>query len=438
MSRINKVCVIGSGVMGSGIAAQVANSRTKVLLLDIVDEKSDNPSSIASVAYQKLLEQKPAPLSHPSFASYITVGNLRDDLTRVKECDLIIEVIVEKLEIKHSLYEKLIPYLKEDSVIASNTSTLPLAKLKEKLPSDVKNRFIITHFFNPPRYMELLEVISDENNDKDLLYKCTEFIRQQLGKTIIPCNDTPGFIANRIGCFLLEMTTRKAIEQNLNPVVIDQIFTKLLGFPNTGIFGLYDLIGHDVMALISKSLTSALNANDKYHEICTKSEILSVLSGKGYLGRKAGMGFYKITKQDGQTHKQIFDFKTLDYVDIKVEETPKTIGELLNNKNNYSDFFKEILTSFFTYVMGLVPEISNSIEDIDLAMKLGYSLKYGPFQLIELMPKDFKESLGGATFALPMGTNNKTSWQDSAKLILSNDSAELLEYKNNYYALIYV
>ena len=331
MSLIKKVCVIGSGVMGSGIAAQVANSRTKVILLDIADENSENPSNISASALVRMQSQKPAPLSHPSLAKYITTGNLRDHLNLISECDLIIEVIIERLDVKHALYETLLPYLKDGAIIASNTSTLPLAKLKEKLPQSVQNRFIISHFFNPPRYMELLELVSDVNNDNSVIERAEEFISKKLGKIIIHCNDTPGFIANRIGCFFLECTVRKAIEKGLDPAVIDQIFTKLLGFPSTGIFGLYDLIGHDVMALISKSLVSTLDSGDKYNEIYTESGILSVMKSRGLLGRKSCAGFYKVTKDQGKTIKQIFDFKSLEYVGLELVEMPKTLEELFTH-----------------------------------------------------------------------------------------------------------
>jgi len=437
MSVIRKVCVIGSGVMGSAIAAQVANSRTEVILLDIADENSSNPSNIVVVALEKMQSQKPAPLSHPSLAKYITVGNLRDNLNLISECDLIIEVIIERLDIKHNLYKTLLPYLKDSAIIASNTSTLPLAKLKEKLPESVQLRFIITHFFNPPRYMELLELVWDVNNDRSIIEPAEEFITKKLGKTIIHCNDTPGFIANRIGCFLLEFTVRKAIEKELNPALIDQIFTKLLGFPSTGIFGLYDLIGHDVMALISKSLTGALDIQDKYHEIYTESEILSVMKSRGLLGRKSGGGFYKVTKSHGQVIKQIFDFKSLDYVELKLTETPKTLEELFNKNDIYSDFFKEILANFFSYVTSLVPEISDSTEDIDKAMKLGYSLKYGPFELLDsYMPKDEIWLKGITNNKVKKQATNKSTWQDGAKILLSNDSADLFEYKNNHFFVI--
>ncbi len=435
MSLIKKVCVIGSGVMGGGIAAQVANSRTKVILLDIADENSKNPSSIASSALARMQSQKPAPLSHPSLAKYITAGNLRDDLNLISECDLIIEVIIERLDVKHALYETLLPYLKDGAIIASNTSTLPLAKLKEKLPKSVQHRFIITHFFNPPRYMELLELVCDVNNDSSVIERAEEFISKKLGKIIIHCNDTPGFIANRIGCFLLEFTVRKAIEKGLNPVLIDQIFTKLLGFPTTGIFGLYDLIGHDVMALISKSLASALDSRDKYNEIYTESGILSMMKSKGLLGRKSGAGFYKVTKDQGKTVKQIFNFKSLEYVELGPVEIPKTLEELFNKNDKYSNFFKEILATFFSYIISLVPEISDSTEDIDKAMKLGYSLKYGPFELLDsYMPKDenWLKELRAELNGIKRPISNKSTWQDMAKIVLSNDSADLFEYKNNH------
>lgn len=438
MSLINKVCVIGSGVMGSGIAAQVANSRTEVILLDIADENSKYPSNIAFSALERMQSQKPAPLSHPSLAKYITVGNLRDDLNLISECDLIIEVIIERLDIKYALYETLLPYLKNSAIIASNTSTLPLAKLKEKLSQSIQNRFIITHFFNPPRYMELLELVSDANNDLVLIECAKEFISKKLGKTIIHCNDTPGFIANRIGCFLLEYTVRKAIEKGLNPLLIDQIFTKLLGFPTTGVFGLYDLIGHDVMSLISNSLTNTLDNKDKYHEIYTESGVLSMMKSKGLLGRKSGAGFYKVTKNQGKTIKQIFDFKSLDYVDLGLVETPRTLEELFNKNEIYSDFFKEILVTFFAYVTSLVPEISDSSDDIDKAMKLGYSLRYGPFELLDQMPKDITwlKELRIERDSVKRRVSDKSTWQDTAKIVLSNDSADLFEYQNKHILII--
>lgn len=193
-NEIKKVCVIGSGVMGSGIAALIANSSHQVVLLDIADKNSDDPNKIVKNAIENLHKQKPPPLTFPNKAELITIGNLEHNLDLIKECDLVIEVIVEKLEIKHQLYNKIIPYLKKDAIIASNTSTLPLKRLKENLPENIKSRFVITHFFNPPRYMELLELIIDPIVKPEIIDRVSEFLTKMLGKTIVKCNDTPALL----------------------------------------------------------------------------------------------------------------------------------------------------------------------------------------------------------------------------------------------------
>nr|WP_245969044.1 3-hydroxyacyl-CoA dehydrogenase family protein [Candidatus Rickettsia colombianensi] len=299
-NEIKKVCVIGSGVMGSGIAALIANFSHKVVLLDIIAKDSDDSNKIVKNAVENLHKQKPPPLSFPDKANFITIGNLEHDLDLIKECDLVIEVIVEKLEIKHQLYNKIIPYIKEDAIIASNTSTLPLKRLKEDLPDNIKSRFVITHFFNPPRYMELLELIIDPTVKPEVIERVSEFLTKTLGKTIVKCNDTPGFIANRVGCFLLELVARKAISQNLDVATIDKIFTSCLGLPSTGIFGLYDLIGHDVMKLISSSLLAALPANDAYHKIYVNTPVLDKMIEKKLIGRKGDGGFYRLSVSNGK------------------------------------------------------------------------------------------------------------------------------------------
>ena len=431
-SSIQKICIIGSGVMGSGIAAQIANSQTSVVLLDIVDEKSSDPSSVANNALQKMHTQKPPALSDNRLAKYITTGNIDDDLELIKDCQLVIEVIVEKLDIKHLLYEKILPYLQESAVIASNTSTIKLQDLKKTLPQNVQNKFIITHFFNPPRYMELLELITDKQTSHELIKPVRDFITYKLGKTIVNCNDAPGFIANRVGCFLLELVVRKAISAELNPVIIDQVFHKLLGFPSTAIFGLYDLIGHDVMHLISKSLLENLEPNDKYHEIYQELQLLSDMKDKNLLGRKVGAGFYKVLKQGNKRHKYIIDTNYIDtksksniddkdniisanqaedyyhknksniddkdniitanqaedyYQDIAKLSLPEidSLKSFFGDKaaeplSKYKDFILEVLSIFFEYVHKLVPEVAKQ-SDIDQAMRLGYNLRYGPFEL---------------------------------------------------------
>jgi len=424
---IKKVCVIGSGVMGSGIAAEIANSRTEVILLDIASPYPDHPNSIVDSAFGKIInpDLNPAasPLIHDSFAKYIKVGNLRDDLALIKDCDLVIEVIVEKLEVKHQLYQQLLPFLKDDAMLASNTSTLPLARLKEKLPKEFARRFIITHFFNPPRFMELLELVSDSDTDHKLLRNISDFITHSLGKTIVNCHDTPGFIANRVGCFLLEMTVRKTLETKLDIAIIDQIFSKLLGFPSTGIFGLYDLIGHDVMELISKSLSSALDKNDEYHGIYKNSEFLLKLKEQGAIGRKAGKGFYRMNIEGGIKVKEVLG-ADLTYKKLDANLTiPKDIEEL--TASSYGPFFAKLLGDFFAYNIKLVGKAADRPEDIDTAMKLGYNLKFGPFELLEKFAK-YKDFL---RLDIPKSTRPMIPANPE---IMANDSAKLVKYKDEY------
>lgn len=430
MEDISRVCVIGSGVMGGGIAAQVANSRTKVLLLDIVDKKSDDPSNIAKKALEKISNSKPAALSHPKLIEYISVGNLRDDLSKLAECDLIIEVIIEKVEIKHELYKAIIPYLKDNAVIASNTSTLPLKVLKEILPEEIGKRFMITHFFNPPRYMELLELVYDQTTSRDSVATVSKFLTTKLGKTIVKCHDTPGFIANRIGCFLLELTVRKAVEMKLDPYFIDKVCSKLFGFPSTGIFGLYDLIGHDVMALISNSLKGALPKDDDYHKASVDNALLEWMRLSNLIGRKAGAGFYKVTKDEaGKSVKQILNFDTKEYKVIQETEVPKDKDTLLVRKDNYGEFFNSVLNSFFSYVSDHMLEISDTVYDVDTAMRLGYSFKYGPFELLTQISDqiEWAKVLKGKHKIV---RKKEYAVDVTAKLVKANDSSELWNYNN--------
>ncbi|MGX6960880.1 MAG: 3-hydroxyacyl-CoA dehydrogenase/enoyl-CoA hydratase family protein [Rickettsia endosymbiont of Pentastiridius leporinus] len=388
-NEIKKVCVIGSGFMGSGIAALIANSSHKVVLLDIADKNSSDPNNIVKNALENLHKQKPPPLSFEGKADFITIGNLDDDLELIKDCDLIIEVIVEKLEIKHQLYNKIIPYLKKDAIIASNTSTLPLKRLKENLPDDIKSRFIITHFFNPPRFMELLELITDPIVKPEVIETVSSFLTKTLGKTIVKCNDTPGFIANRVGCFLLELVARKAIKQQLDFVTIDKIFTSCLGLPSTGIFGLYDLIGHDLMKLISSSLLASLPIDDAYHKIYINTPVLDRMIEKKLIGRKGGGGFYRLSVSSGKKIKEVINVNDLSYKPVgKAEATFESLDELLASDSVYGKFFNEVITEFYVYLASLVPTVTDNIYDIDAAMKLGYSWKYGAFELLTLHIKN--------------------------------------------------
>lgn len=441
MQKIQTICVIGSGVMGSGIAAQIANSKTSVILLDIADNKSGNKNKIVNDSYEKLLNSKPAQLSHPSYAKYIKLGNLEDDISLIRTADLVIEVIVEKLDIKHQLYHSISKYLKPTAILSSNTSTIPLSELKKNLPLDIRKNFVIIHFFNPPRYMELVELITDSETSQGIVPELSMFLTKFLGKTIVNCNDTPGFIANRIGCFLLELVVRNGIKENLNLSQIDYIFSKHLGFPSTGIFGLYDLIGHDVMGLISSSLLSSLASNDNYHKIYAQNHILDKMQDKNLLGRKSGSGFYKLSKNaQGKRIKQVINFDEFTYQLSPEIIEYKDIEDLLNCGDKYSKFISNILQEFFSYVISLMPTVTNDKANIDLAMKLGYSLKYGPFELLDKISGGGGQWLKSKNLDIKIPDYNKTSSIDNTKLvpeiILSNNSAELQLVNDNYVFVI--
>ncbi|AAU04015.1 3-hydroxyacyl-CoA dehydrogenase/enoyl-CoA hydratase family protein [Rickettsia typhi] len=448
-NEIKKVCVIGAGVMGSGIAALIANSSHRVVLLDILDKDSNDPNKIVKNAVKNLHRQKLPPLSYPDKVNFITIGNLEHDLDLIKECNLVIEVIVEKLDIKHQLYNKIIPYLKEDTIIASNTSTLPLKKLKENLPNNIKSRFIITHFFNPPRYMELVELIIDNTIKDEVIEKISVFLTKILGKTIIKCNDTPGFIANRVGCFLLELVAHKAIAQNLDFVTIDQIFSRCLGLPNTGIFGLYDLIGHDVMKLISSSLLSALPKSDDYHRIYFNTKVFDKMIEHNLIGRKGEGGFYRLSVSNGKKIKEVINISDLSYHPVqKVDISFNNLDELLASDSIYSKFFSEIITEFYIYLTSLVPSVTNNIYDIDATMKLGYSWHYGPFELLTIAVKNGWNSIiknaDLMNISLPkylaskeyqkidkQKFNSKKDFLQESTIVLANDSANLIHYCEN-------
>ena len=374
---MKKICVIGSGVMGAGIAAHIANSEHNVLLLDVVNPTLSNRNELAACAKQNLLTRKPLPISHPHKLDYIEVGNIEDDLYKITECDWVIEVILEKLDVKRDLYSKILVYLQEDTILSSNTSTIPLKELKKTLPQNVQERFFITHFFNPPRYMRLLELITDDSNGQVFVDKISKFINKELGKTVIKCNDTAGFIANRIGCFLLEHALRCAKEFSIDVEIIDYIFCKYLLLPRTGIFGLMDLIGLDLMPLITKSMMDLLPKSDRLHHIYSDIPELTDLIKQGYTGKKGKGGFYN---QDNQV---------LDLVNWKYRQMKKVSGmkyqnirEIITEDSDLGKCMAKILNEFSIYIASLIPSVSDNIYDIDRAIQLGYNWKYGPFEMI--------------------------------------------------------
>lgn len=390
---INKVAVMGAGVMGSGIAAQVANAGVDVLLLDIVSEQG-SPNALAEKALEKLQKSEPHALMHKRNVRHIHCGNLQDDLQRLKDMDWVIEAVVEKPDIKRGLYHQLQQVCSAQCIFSSNTSTLPLHVLAAGFPEDFSRRFMITHFFNPPRYMRLLELVVPEQFDPTLLTELTAFADVRLGKGCVFCKDTPGFIANRIGTFWIQTAVQQAVKFELSIEQCDAAM-RLFGIPKTGVFGLLDLVGLDVMPLVLQSFKRTLPAEDKLAAIVENPPILDMLLAQGMTGRKGRGGFYRLLKTAGNKVKQGVDLVSGDYRDSHrqriegVDSSASSIRDFLLQDNALSHYCWKLWSDTLCYAADIHVQIADNIESIDTAMRLGYNWKFGPFEMIEYLGADW-------------------------------------------------
>ncbi len=312
---IKKAAVIGSGVMGSGIAAHIANAGVPVVLLDIVPKGANDRSALARGAIERMLKTDPAPFMHRDAAKLVTTGNLEDDLGTLGECDWIVEAVIEKIEIKHDVFKKLEANRKKGSIVSSNTSTIPLAKLVEGLPDSLQQDFVITHFFNPPRYMRLLEIVAGPKTRKEVVASIEKFCDVRLGKGVIHAKDTPGFVGNRIGTMWIQAAVNAATDHGLTVEEADAVAGRPMGFPKTGIFGLLDLVGIDLMPHVGKSMRSNLPPSDplvrEFREESAK--FIEKMIAEGYTGRKGKGGFYRMNKSGGERVKESINLKTGEY-----------------------------------------------------------------------------------------------------------------------------
>jgi len=420
--KIESVAVIGAGVMGSGIAAQIANAGKKVLLLDIVQDDVENRNNIAESAIQKLLKVKPAALMHKRNAKNITAGNLEDNLDDLADVDWIIEVIIERLDLKQDLYKKINAVRKPNCIVSSNTSTLPLADLTAGLPKHFANNFLITHFFNPPRYMRLLEIVVGPDTRQEAVDTLTHFCDHKLGKGVVKCNDTPGFIANRIGAYWMQTAMLEAMRLGLTVEEADSICGAPMGIPKTGIFGLLDLVGIDIMPHVLKSMIHSLPKTDAFHEQAIIPDIVNKMITDGYIGRKGKGGFYRLNKSSGKKVKESISLITGEYsiskkatLESLEPSIAKDLRKLVSFEDKGGEFAWSVLSKTLRYSAELVPEIGNNIEAIDRAMKLGYNWKYGPFELIDKIGVDwFINKLsndGQATPPLLIATKGNTLYR---------------------------
>ncbi|MCP4827412.1 MAG: 3-hydroxyacyl-CoA dehydrogenase [Proteobacteria bacterium] len=408
MLSIKKVAVIGSGVMGSGIAAQAANAGLDVLLLDIVPKDGSDRDTVAKGAIQRMLKTNPAPLMHPRNAKRIQPGNVEDHLEWLAECDLVVEVVIENLEIKQALYRKIDQYRKADCIVTSNTSTIPLANLVEGMPDDFRQHFAVTHFFNPPRYMRLLELVAGPDTRSEVITTLRDFGDRMLGKSVVDCKDTPGFIANRIGILWMGVAVRFAFEDNLTVEEADSVIGKPMGIPKTGIFGLLDLVGIDLQPHVERSMLSTLPEDDMYRDIHRPSPFIEKMIANGYTGRKGKGGFYRLNRTGDKKIKEALNLQTNEYHPAdrpalaSVEAARTGLRALVEHPDRGGQYAWRVLSHTLSYAAALVPQIADDIYAVDEAMKNGYAWKWGPFELIDKLGASwFAEKLAEQGMAVP-------------------------------------
>ena len=391
---IRRVAVLGAGTMGSRIAAHIANAGFPVLLLDVVSPGESVRNRLAAQSLETLKKSKPPAFVDPELASNIVVGNFEDDLDKLKTSDWIVEAVAEDLAIKRALLGNVIPHLRDGAIVTTNTSGLPVGLIAEDMPESFRRRWFGTHFFNPPRYMRLVEIIATPESDPEAVESVANFVQSHLGKVVVLAHDTPNFVANRIGTFVLLNTFRTMLEFGLSIEEVDALTGTAIGWPKTGTFRLADMVGIDVLVNVARNF--AANASDERADVQLPAALEQMLERK-WLGDKAGQGFYKKERgADGKESRRVLDLNTLEY---RSAEIAKLI-ELEMAKNNESAaarirtllagnpdrekaarFYWQILPELWAYATNRIGEVADTVVEIDRAMKAGFNWELGPFEM---------------------------------------------------------
>ncbi len=394
---LRKAAVLGAGTMGSRIAAHLANAGVSVLLLDL--PASDGPrNAVAEKALDALKKGKPAAFYTPSAAARIRTGNFDDDLEQLAECDWIIEAVTENLEIKQQLLARVAPHVQPHAILTTNTSGIPVGSIASVLPAELRRRWFGTHFFNPPRYMRLVEVIPGPDTDPAAMAALSGFLDQNLGKEVVRARDTPNFIANRIGTFFILETLRVMEEEGLNVEEVDALTGTAIGLPRTGTFRLADMVGLDILSHVARNFAKA--RQDAGGQAALPPFLETMLERK-WLGDKTGGGFYKKQRgADGKDARLVLDLKTLEYqpsskpklpaIDMakNIDSLPERLRMLVGTgqtgdqkKDKAARFHWKLLTRLWNYTADCLPEIADSAASIDAAMRAGYNWQLGPFEM---------------------------------------------------------
>jgi 3-hydroxyacyl-CoA dehydrogenase len=408
--KIKKAAVLGAGMMGSAIAAHLANVGIPSFLLDIVPPEMNEAEKKKGLTFQspevrnrfavlgkkRVQESRPASLYWKEDAELFSVGNFEDHLSWVSQVDWIIEAVIEDLNLKRELFKKLLPFLREGTVISSNTSGISIKKMCEGFSRDFEERFLGTHFFNPPRYMKLLEIIPIPATSKDIVERMADVGERILGKGVVYAKDTPNFIGNRVGAFSGAVSMKTMIEDGYRIEEVDQITGPAIGRPKMGTFKLGDLVGLDVMAHVSKNLYESLPAG-KERDIFAPSPFIQQMIKNQWLGLKTKQGFYKKVKGEGKEETLVLDYEKLEYrpqqkVNLpslemakNIEDVRERVKSFVTSPDRGGQFAWKILKKILLYSAEKVPEISDDIVNIDRAMKWGYNWELGPFELWDAM-----------------------------------------------------
>jgi 3-hydroxyacyl-CoA dehydrogenase len=446
--KIKKVAVIGSGIMGSRIACHLVNVGMDVLLLDISptqlneDEKKQKrklsdkivKNRIVNQSLSSTLKAKPSPLFLKSDYDKIKTGNLNDDIKEISSVDWVIEAVVEKLSIKKTVYDLIEKHRKKETIISTNTSGIPISQITENRSSNFKEMFLGTHFFNPPRYLRLLEIIPGNNTRKEIVDFFLDFGSVVLGKETVLCKDTPAFIANRLGIYSLMSTIHSVEKNNLSVSEVDFLTGTLIGRPKSATFRTMDVVGLDTAVNVSKNLLKDLKNDESVSMFKLPSSVKSLYNNKQW-GDKTGRGFYK--KEIKENGKRVFyeiNLKTLEYKDVekikdeslleikKSEQLNVRIKKLIKLKNKYGDFYRSTFYDTFRYCSLRIPEVSDEIYKIDNAICSGFGWKKGPFETWDTI--GLKE-----TYKEMIDMNLKPA--EWVKEMLSNNIKSFYRFKNN-------
>jgi 3-hydroxyacyl-CoA dehydrogenase len=383
MRTIRRVAVLGAGTMGSRIAAHFANAGISSILLDVT-------AQAAAKGVETAIKQRPGAFFIDSSASLISTGSFDNDLPKVAECDWIIEAVTENLEIKRSLWKKVEALRSPDAIVSTNTSGIPLRRISEGFTAGFRKHFLGTHFFNPPRYLHLLEVIPDADTDPEIVGFVSYFADARLGKGVVPCKDTPNFIANRIGSFFGGTIAKIAVEGDYTVEEVDAITGPLIGLPNSASFRLLDIVGLDVWSFVGTNLYDAV-PDDPWRDRFLMTDTQKAMIERGWLGEKSGQGFFKRVGKEKEIHA--IDLKTLEYhpaAKVKfpsaemarnIEDLGERLRTLVKGDDRVGTFLWKLYSDLFLYSAERVPEISDRIIEIDRAMRWGYAHKLGPFEL---------------------------------------------------------